>query len=180
MSSDLKKNEKQMFKAICEGNWEVVYELLKKYPNFLTYDFDDSQCKLLHCIAIRSPCTKETEDAIKEISCLWFSLFGEMFDLELKNKAGCTPLYLSSLNGNYHQLKAFLELGASRFATANDRSTVRGGCCGSSGAKHSNKQKIRHLLDNPPPKYVPHTDIHYHFDKLELCDDEPDEPVGDD
>ena len=51
MSSDLKKNEKQMFKAICEGNWEVVYELLKKYPNFLTYDFDDSQCKLLHCIA---------------------------------------------------------------------------------------------------------------------------------
>ena len=165
-----------LIKAIERNDWTQITELLEKDNKLFKLNILDSNMKWIHKIANGTKDCLQTEEEIIKL----YYRFDDYIDLEVRNESGATPLLLSVLNGKFYQTRAFLKLGSDISTRDYYNIGLRDKCCKSDVANMKNKKKILDLLDNHPPKYVPHTDIRYHFDKLELCEDEPDEPVVDD
>ena len=159
-----------LVKAIKTNSWKKVETLLENYPELLNTKLNDSNHLWYHNMSNVTVDTEATENIILKLC----TKYKEFVDLERENSAGYTPLRLASFNGKFHQTRAFLKLGSKDIREAITS------CCSFSGSNKYNRKRIIALLRSPPPEYLPHTNIHHHFNKLELCEDEPDEPVGDD
>ena len=183
--SDKKEKIKLLVKYTIQGRWDLMEPILQQFPElantYLEYTNRGDTWKgfgLLHyaCFSTGPDSGVVLEHLISD-----YNADVNMVTMN-DNGFNSTPLLFASANGKYNQVKTLLLLGANK-KIRNKRGKCAGYqnyCCSWSGARIENKQKILHLLDNPPPKYVPHTNINYHFNKLELCTDEPDEPVADD
>ena len=187
---------KNLIKYTIEGRWDKMEPIIQLFPKIVNEKipnyYHSNGCfyrgyGLLHyaCFS-KSP---DTDLILRKLICDYKA------NINIRTPSGqITPLHFASAYGKYNQVKTLVFLGANTKMKSKWHAYPIDDCCtwyGTRNSQNSNMaNKIKLLLRNPPK--VPYKELApclrkdyeisstiYRFDKIERCEDEPDEPVAD-